>query len=165
MNNPVKKEMDSIVEYLRTNGAATTQNLLAAILIWLFGNLVFMPLANSLNWQTRIICTLVFFVAFTIFVMRALPGAKMMIDAFSVFPARKYWARKGLSYQDSLVVSRHALYMIFALVLYLLYLPFLTSFHFSVAGVVLILVLIWMFFLASRILSILSKRMLQELHS
>jgi hypothetical protein len=164
VNNPVREEMASIVEYLRTDGATTAHNLLAAGLIWLFGNLVFMPLANSLNWQTRIICTLIFFVAFTIFVIRALPGAKKMIDAFSIFPAKKYGVRKGLSYQDSLIVSRHSLYMIFALVLYLLYLPFLTSFHFSIAGIVLILVLIWMVFLALRLLSILSKRILEGLY-
>ena len=163
MEDSVKKEIENLVEYLRTYGAKTAHNLLAAFLIWLFGNLVFIPLASSLNWQTRVFCSLIFFIAFTLLLSRALPGLKKLIDAFSIFPARKYGLKKGLTYENSLVLFRHVLYIIITVFLYLLYYPFLTNFHPSISGIVLILVLIWIFFLSLRICSILFPRFLERL--
>jgi hypothetical protein len=156
-------EIENLVMYLRIHGAKTVHNLLTAFLIWLFGNLVFIPLANSLNWQTGILCSLIFFTAFTILLLRALPNLKKLVDAFSVFPARKYSIRKGLRYENSLVLFRHILYIIVAVILYLLYLPFLTNFHPSISGIVLILVLVWIFFLSTRIFSILFPKFLEWL--
>ena len=163
MENSFKEEIENFVECLRTYGAKTVHNLLAAFLIWLFGNLVFIPLARSLNWQTRVFCSLIFFIAFTILVAGALPGLKKLVDAFSIFPARKYGIKKRLSYEDSLVLFRHVLYIIIAVVLYLLYSPFFTNFHPSISGIVLILVLIWIFFLSLKIFSILFPRFLEWL--
>lgn len=163
MEDSAKKEIENIVEYLRTYGAKTAHNLLAALLIWLFGNLVFIPLANSLNWQTRVFCSLIFFIAFTLLVSRALPGLKKLADAFSIFPARKYGLKKGLTYKDSVVFFRHVLYIIIAVFLYLLYYPFLANFHHSISGIVLILVLVWTFFLSLRIFSIIFPRFLEWL--
>jgi hypothetical protein len=165
VNNSVKQEIKDFTEYLRTYGAKTVHSLLAAFLIWLFGILVFIPLASSLNWQTRVLCSLIFFTAFSILVLGALPGLKKLIDAFSVFPARKYSVKKGLSYEDCLVLFRHLLYIFFAVILYLLYLPFLANFHPAVSGIVLILLLIWIFFLTLRILSILSQKILKWLYT
>jgi len=161
----VKEEIKEFTECLRTYGAKTFHNLLSAFLIWLFAILVFIPLASSLNWQTRILCTLIFFVTFSILVLRALPGLKKLIDAFSVFPARKYGIKKGLRYEDSLVLFRHLLYIIFAVILYLLYFPFLANFHSSISGIILILLLIWIFFLTIRILSFLSPKILKWLYT
>jgi hypothetical protein len=93
--------------------------------------------------------------------LRTLPGLKKLIDAFSIFPARKYGIKKGLSYGDSLILFRYLLYIFFAVILYLLYSPFLTIFHPSINGIVLILLLIWIFFLTLRTLSILSPRILK----
>jgi len=95
--------------------------------------------------------------------LRALPGLKKLIEAFSVFPARKYGLKKGLTYEDSLVLFRHISYIISAVIFYLLYFPFLVNFHASVSGIVLILVLIWIFFLSLRIFFILFPRFLEWL--
>ncbi len=165
MNGSVKEEIENFTEWLRSYGSKTLHNLLAAFLVWLFGNLVFIPLARSLNWQTEVICSLAFFIAFTIFVIRALPGLKKLADAFSPFPARKYGSKKGISYENSLVLFRYVFYIISAVALYLLYLPFLTNFHPSINGVVLILLLIWLLFLALRILSVLFPKLLEWLYS
>ena len=160
-----EKEIENFQKCFKTYGAKTAHNLLAAFLIWLFGNLVFIPLASSLNWQTRAFCTLIFFIAFTILVIRALPDLKKLIDAFSIFPARKYGIKRGLSYENSLILFRHLLYIISAVIVYLLYFPFLTNFHPSINGIVLILVLIWIFFLTLRILLILSQKIREWLYA
>jgi len=165
VSGSVKEEIENFIEYLRTYGAKTVHNLLAALLIWLFGILVFIPLASSLNWQTRILCSLMFFTAFTILVLRVLPSLKKLIDAFSIFPARKYGVKRGLSHKHSLVLFRHLLYIIFAVILYLLYFPFLANFHPAISGIVLILLLIWIFFLTLGIISILSQKILKWLYA
>ncbi len=165
MENEKNEEIENVIECLKTHGAKTIHNLLSAFLIWLFGNLVFIPLASTLNWQARVFCSLIFFVAFTLLFLKALPGLRKLIDAFSVFPARKYGVKKGLNYENSLVLFRHLFYVISAVILYLLYFPFLANFHLSIGGIVLILLLIWIFFLALRILSIFSSKILEWLQS
>jgi hypothetical protein len=165
MKVSVKEEIENFKECLKTYGAKTLHNLLSAFLIWLFGILVFIPLASSLNWQTTVFCTLIFFIAFTLLILRALPGLKKMIDAFSIFPARRYGLKKGLNYKNSVMLFRHLLYIISSVILYLLYFPFLANFHPSISGIVLILVLIWIFFLTLRLLPVVSPKILEWLCS
>lgn len=165
MKNLVKDEIENFQKCLKTHGAKTIHNLLAALLVWLFGNLVFIPLATTLNWQTKAFCSLTFFIAFTLLVLRALPSLKRLIDTFSIFPARKYGIKKKLSYENSLILFRHVLYIISIIVIYLLYFPFLTNFHPSISGIVLILMLIWIFFLTLRILTVLSHKILEWLYT
>jgi hypothetical protein len=163
MANQRKREIIDLAQRLRSHGPATFRDLLAALLVWLFGVLVFMPLANSLNWQTGILCSLVIFTAFTVFVYRAAPGYKRIIDAFSFLPAKKYYSKWEMNQEDALTLFKYTFYIASALVAYALYFPFLTSFHFAVSGIVLIVVLIWIFFLALRIISIVSSRVLEQL--
>lgn len=161
MSTQIRREIDDLAQCLRSHGPATFHNFLTAIIIWLFGILVFIPLANSLNWQTGLLCSLVVFTAFTIFMFRAVLGFKKLIDAFSFFPARKYGSKRGINQEDALTLFKYVFYVIFVLIVYALYFPFLTSFHFAISGIVLIVILIWIFFLALRILSILSSKILQ----
>lgn len=161
LDNSIKAEIGDFQECLKAYGPKTIHGLLSAFLIWLFGNLVFIPLASSLNWQTKILCTLVFFSAFTLLILRALPGLKKLIDAFSVFPARKFSLKKVSNYEDSLILSKNALHIIFTVIFYLSYFPFLMNFHPAINGIVLILVLIWIFFLVSRVLLVLSPKILK----
>jgi hypothetical protein len=157
------EEIDEFIWCLRTRGPVTFHNFLAALLVWLFGVLVFIPIASSINWQTRLLCSLIVFVAFTVFMYRATLGFKKLIDAFSFFPARKYGLKRGIDRENSLTLFRYALYIIFTLIVYALYFPFLTSFHFAISGIVFIVILIWIFFLALRIFSILSSKILEKL--
>jgi len=165
MNGSFKEDIENFQECLKTYGVETVQNLSAAFLVWLFGNLVFIPLASTLNWQTKTFCSLTMFIAFTLLVTRVLLGLKRLIDTFSIFPARKYGIKKKLSYKNSLILFRHVLYIISIIIIYLLYFPFLTNFHPSISGIVLILMLIWVFFLTLRILTILSQKIMNWLYT
>jgi len=163
MSHQAKREVNDIAQCLRSYGPATFHNFLAALLIWLFGVLVFVPLANSLNWQTGLLSSLVIFTAFTVFMYQAILGFKKLIDAFSFLPAKKYYLKWEIKREDALTLFRYIFYIIFALIVYALYFPFLTGFHFAISGIALIVILIWIFFLALRILSILSSRVLEQL--
>ncbi|HUW48123.1 MAG TPA: hypothetical protein VMW36_05200 [Patescibacteria group bacterium] len=165
MASQAKREINDLAQCLRSNGPTVFQSLLAALLIWLFGILVFIPLANSLNWQAGLSCSLIISSAFTVSMYRAASSLKRLIDAFSFLPARKYSVRWELSREDASTVFRYVAYIISGLIVYALYFPFLASFHFAISGIVLIVVLIWIFFLALRILSILSSRILEQLRS
>lgn len=165
MNSSVEDEIGDLKDYIKTHGGSIVHLLLSAFLMWLFGNLVFIPIAVSLSWQAEIFCSLIFFIVFTVLIVRALPSLKKLIDTFSVFPARKYILKRGLSYEESVVVSKQVLYMISLVILYLLYLPFLSNFHPAVNGIALILVLIWIFFSTLRILLISSQKIFEWLHS
>ncbi len=165
MEKPVKVEMKDFAKDLKTYGPKTIHGFLSALLIWLFGNLVFIPLTDTLGWQARTMCTLIFFTAFSIIILRSIPNLKKLVDAFSIPLARKYSGRMRLSHGNSLVLSKHILYIIAAMIVYLLYFPFLMSFHPAINGVVLLVVLIWIFFLALRIVFILFPKLLEWLYS
>jgi len=163
MPSQTKPEIDDLAQCLRDQGPSAFQNFITAGIIWLFGVLVFVPLANSLNWQTGLLCSLIVFTSFTIFVYRATLSFKKLIDAFSFLPARKYGSKRGMKLEEAITLFRYVIYIIFAIVVYALYFPLLTSFHFAVSGIVLIVLIIWIFFLALRILSILSFEILEQL--
>jgi MFS family permease len=165
MGDSDRADLKKFQEQLRSHGPKTFQNLLSAVLMWLFGNLVFIPLADTLGWQTRILCTLLFFVTFTILILAALPDLRKLIDSFSVLPAKKVSRKSGLDYKSSTILSRNILQILLALIFYLLYSPFLASFHPSINGIALILVLVWIFFLASSILHVSLPKILRWISS
>jgi hypothetical protein len=158
-----KKAMERASHHLKAYGQKTMSVLLTALLIWLFGVLVFIPLAESLNWQTRVLVSLTFLMAFSLMLFKTIPGVKRLVDAFSLFPAKKYGIAKGFSYENAVTLFRYAIYIVCSLILYGLYLPFLVSFHPAISGMTLILVLTLMFFLLLRIFSILLPKLAEWL--
>ena len=146
------EEIINFKQALRLYGAKTLPLLLSAMLIWLFGVLVFIPMASSIGWNAELVCTLIVLVSFTILVSRAISGFKNLVDAFSVFPARKYLIKSGLAKENAVAVSNTILYMLSIVVLYLLYFPFLVRLHPAFNGIVLVLVVILVFFLALKTL-------------
>jgi len=149
-----QSEEIELVRRLRTYGPTTCHNFLTALLIWLFGVLVFIPMADSLNWQAGLLCSLIIFVTFTIFMYRATLGFKNLIDVFSFFSAKRFLLKREIGKEDASTLFRNTFYILFGLIVYALYSPFLTSFHFAISGIILVLLLVWIFFLALRIISI-----------
>lgn len=146
------EEITNFKQALRLYGAKTLHLLLSAMLIWLFGVLVFMRMASSIGWNAELVCTLIVLVAFTILVSRAISGFKNLIDTFSVFPAQKYLIKRGLAKENAVTVSKQILYMLSIVVLYLLYFPFFMRLHPAFSGIVLVLVVIVVFFLTLKTL-------------
>ena len=104
-----KEEIKRAIEYLRLYGQKTLTSMLAAFLVWLFGILVFIPLADSLNWQTRVLVSVLFFFAFSVFIVQTLPGLKGLIDVSAYLLARRYGLAKGLGRENALAVFKHLL--------------------------------------------------------
>ena len=148
------EEVTNFKQALRLYGAKTFHLLLSSMLIWLFGVLVFIPMASSIGWNSELVCTLIVLVAFTILLSRAISGFKKLIDAFSVFPARKYLIKRGLTKEAAVVVSKQFFYMLSIVILYLLYFPFLVRLHPAFSGIVLIFAVIFVFFLVLKTLRV-----------
>ena len=159
------EEITNLKQALRLYGAKTFHLMLSSILIWLFGELVFIPMASSIGWNAELVCTLIVLVAFTILLSRAISGFKNLIDAFSVFPARKYLIKRGLTKEDAVVVSKQFLYMFSIVILYLLYFPFLMRLHPAFSGIMLILAVIFVFFLALKTLRVSHRAIIDWLYS
>ena len=156
-----KEEIESAIGYLRVYGQKTLTSMFAALLVWLFGILVFIPLAESLSWQTRVLVSVLFFFAFSVLIVQTLPGLKGLIDVSAYLLARRYGVAKGLGRENVLAVFKQLLCIVCALVFYGFYFPFLASFHPAVNGVALIAVLVLIFFLLLRVFSILSPKFLE----
>ena len=163
MNVTNREEIESSIGYLRLHGQEMLTSMLAALLVWLFGVLVFIPLAESLNWQTRVLVSVLFFFAFSVLIIKTLPGLKRLIDVSAYLLARKYSVIKGLHRENALAIFKHLLCIIYSLAFYGLYFPFLTSFHPAVNGIALIAVLILIFLLLLKVFSILSPTFLEWL--
>ena len=159
------EEIMNFKEAIRLYGTKTLHLLLTAILIWLFGVLVFIPIASTIGWQAELICTLVVLVAFSVLMSGTISGSKIFIDAFSVFPARKYLVKRGLTINDAKVVSKQLLYILSIVIMYLLYFPFLVNLHPAFSGIVLILVVIFVFFLSLKAMLASHRAIAQWLYS
>lgn len=154
VQEPSQEKIEEAAKLLRLHGPKVARYLSATFLIWLFGNFVFIPLAASLNIQTKIFVSLIFLIAFAIPVIRVLPVLKKLIDSFSVLPSKKLM-RRGFTLEKSQNVLRHLVYVITGVIFYLLFSPFLVIFHPSVSKIALILLLIWVAVLLMRAVSIL----------
>ena len=115
-----------------------------------------------MSWETRVLSSLIILIAFTVFVFKAAPSCKRIVDAFSLLPADKYSAKWQASPKDVVAVFRYSLYLVLVFLVYALYFPLLASFHLAIAGVVLIVLLVWAFTLLARLAPILFSRILKH---
>ncbi|HDP97544.1 MAG TPA: hypothetical protein ENN25_07660 [Euryarchaeota archaeon] len=159
-----RSELKKFEEALRVRGSKTIRDLIFAIVIWLFAVLVFIPLAKSVGREIEIIVSLIFFLIITITIIRAAPGIKNLLDTFSVFPARKYSKKHEIDYKDSLILFRNIIYIFTSAIAYLFYLPFLLSFHSALAGIVLIMIIFFIFICLLKIFSVVGHGMLDWLY-
>ncbi len=126
----------------------TLTNLFAAVLIWLFGALVFLPAAYRIAPRgLPLACSLIILTGFSIFVFRAFAGLRLLLDATSDVLAYEYIKRKKTNFpiEKPKTAVRCILYITAALVLYLLYSSFLVAIHPSLSGLVLIPIVLWFF--------------------
>jgi len=118
-------------------------NLSAALLIWLFGVLVFIPIALGIDPAGLLLpCSLIILLGFSFFLFRGSRGLRDVLDAASEVLAYK-WARRRRSRLEEVERKvRAALYSATILIFYLLYSPLLAGIHPSINGVAVILVIL-----------------------
>jgi len=124
-------------------------NALVALLIWLFGVLVFLPAANQITTRgVPLASTIIVLVAFSVFIIRAFnSGLIPLLDSTSDVMAYKYknWKNPKISIEKMQKTVRNMVYVVTALILYLLYSPFLLTMHPALNGLALIPIILWIF--------------------
>ncbi|RJS84884.1 hypothetical protein CW702_01885 [Candidatus Bathyarchaeota archaeon] len=130
-------------------------NLTAALLVWLFGVLVFLPLAVDVDPRgVAFLCSLIIIFAFSAFLFRGFRGFVEALDLASGVLALKWSEIKKIRGKRRVEKIRRKmrtlLYAFSVIVVYLLYLPFLCRIHPAVSGLSLILALFLIFIILLR---------------
>ncbi len=141
-------------------------NLAIAVLIWLFAVLVFQPLANTLGnpfifglvGMSSIISAIVI-IALAIILLRVLKEVADLTGGIASLTAL-YFAR-GETSETKLEKFRTGFrgigYVIVAVIAYLFFLPLIAGLHPALAGIILILVLIWAILMLFRVGGVFSE--------
>ena len=139
---------ENLISVSKEHLPATLMNIFMALLIWLFGILVFLPAAYSIAPRgLPLLCSLIILVGFSLFVFRSFDGLRPLLNSTSDFLAYVYIRRRNAKVQVERLktASRPIIYVITALILYLLYSPFLVVIHPALNGLVLIPIILWIF--------------------
>ncbi|MBC7091756.1 MAG: hypothetical protein H5T50_07630 [Nitrososphaeria archaeon] len=135
-----------------------TSNLLLALMIWLFGVLVFIPIAKTIGANVKLFIALIIFLPFTGLILQLFPKILELIDIFSLFSIKKFRFLRGVKEGERFLVFKSIYTIIFAIVIYLLYFPLLISFHPAINGIAIIIVVLTVFFILVRVLNIFFKQ-------
>jgi hypothetical protein len=153
-----KEARDNLISISREHLPNTLLNSFIALLIWLFGVLVFLPLAYSISPRgLPLICSLIILTGFSIFIFRTFDDLRPLLDSTSGFLAYIYIRKRKakVSGERLKTVGRHASYVITAIILYLLYSPLLLAIQPALNGLVLIPVILWIFWTLFRTVNVL----------
>jgi hypothetical protein len=138
-------------------------NLFVALLIWLFGILVFLPAANRiLPQRIPLAASLIVLIGFTIFIVRAINnGLPLLLDLTSNILAYDYknWRKTKIPIEKLKPTIKSIIYAITLLILYLLYSPMLLTIHPSLNGLVLLPIVLWIMW---TILKIINMTLLEQ---
>jgi len=140
---------------LRQVGARVVLSLGAAILIWIFGNLIFIPIAKDMTQQffdypvhaivSFIIVVALAIIIFTVFIdIRRLTGGLAGVLAY-------HFGRAGgeatvETYKNYRTALDGILYVIVVSLAYLLFAGYLAEIHAAIPAILLILIVIWAIF-------------------
>lgn len=145
-----REARDKLISIARAHLPSTLINLSTAVLIWLFGALVFLPAAYRIEPKgVPLACSVILLFGFSIFVFKALGGLRILLESTSDVLAYEYMQRRKLkiSIEKLKTVVRCITHVVAALIIYALYSSFLTAIHPSLSGLVLIVVVLWIFWL------------------
>ena len=131
----------------------TIVNLSAALLIWLFGVLVFLPLAVEIDPEGfSVLISIIVFSAFSVFLIKSLKGLGDLIAFASDFLTKEWIMRRKVEDEKLILKTKEKISVVLQaltlIVIYLLYSPLLTAIHPSINGIGIIVTLLGIFFIA-----------------
>ena len=144
-----REAREMLISVSREHLSVTLMNIFVALLIWLFGLLVFLPAAYQITPKgVPLAISIIVLIGFSVFVIRAInSGLIVILDSTSNVLAYKYkrWNKPKISIEKLKDTFKNGVYVVVALILYLLYSPLLLTIHPSLNGLVLITVILWIF--------------------
>lgn len=143
-----REARNKLISIAREHLPSTVINLFTAVLIWLFGVLVFLPAAYTIApRELPIACGLILLVGFSIFVFKAFSGLRLLLESAPDVLAYEYIRRRKtkIPVERLRTMVRCIIYVVAALILYALYSPFLATIHPSLSGLALVTIVLWIF--------------------
>ncbi|MBU0497826.1 MAG: hypothetical protein KKC68_08820 [Candidatus Thermoplasmatota archaeon] len=126
--------------------------IIAAVLIWVFGNLVFMPLAEGITlyggWPLDKVISFVILIALIAIVLRAMLALTRIADGISTFFAAEMSRLTPKSFDETSLrryrsFLRGIVYTILIIFIFILIQNYLTYIHPALSGIVLLIIVIW----------------------
>jgi len=140
---------------LKEVGAKTALSIVAAILIYIFGVMLFMPIAQDLTqdifgYPVSRIVSLIIVVALAVIIFGVFLNIRRLTDALAgvmSYHAGKASDEKSVeNYGNYKKAMSGILYVIVVVLAYLLFVEFLADIHVAIPAVLLILIVIWSIF-------------------
>ena len=135
---------------------------MAAVLIWLFGRLIFIPISQGIEWYgypLPQILNFIILVALAVFVLRILVDVRRAVDGAAGLAACEIGAPYDVTpaevehYRTAL---RGISYVIAVSLVFLLFSDYLTLIHPGLSGVVLIAIVVWAIYQIWRVVKAIS---------
>jgi len=129
-----------------------TLGVVAAILLWLFGKLIFIPIAQGIEWfgyPLPQILTFIILVGLAIFLVRILVDVRRAVDALAGLAACEIGAPYDVTPEEIghyKTALRGVLYVVIVSLAFLLFSDYLALIHPALSGVVLIAIVVWAIF-------------------
>ncbi|MDH5462191.1 MAG: hypothetical protein OEZ35_00285 [Candidatus Bathyarchaeota archaeon] len=145
-----REARNKLISIARERLPSTVINLSTAVLIWLFGVLVFLPAAYRIApRELPLACGLILLVGFSIFVFKAFGGLRLLLESTPDVLAYEYIRRRKtkIPVERLRTIVKCIIYVVAALILYALYSPFLAAIYPSLSGLVLITIVLWIFWM------------------
>ena len=146
-----REARDKLISIAREHLPSTVINLSTAVLIWLFGVLVFLPAAYMITpRELPIACGVILLVGLSIFVFKAFGGLRLLLESTPDVLAYEYIRRRKakIAVERLGTVVRCIIYVVAALILYALYSPFLAAIHPPLSGLALVTIVLWIFWMS-----------------
>ena len=143
-----RQARDKLISIAREHLPRTLINLSTAVLIWLFGVLVFLPAAYRIApRELPLACGLILLVGFSIFIFKAFGGLRVLLESAPGVLAYEYVRRRKakIPVKRLKAVVKCTIHVVATLILYALYSPFLAVIHPSLSGLVLVTMVLWIF--------------------
>jgi len=129
-----------------------TVGVIAAILLWLFGNLIFIPIAQGIEWfgyPLPQILTFVILIALAVFVLKILVDVRKAVDAMAGLAAVEIGSPTDVTQTEVehyTTAMRGVFYIVIVSLAFLLFADYLAMIHPALSGVVLLAIVVWAIF-------------------
>ncbi|RJS78436.1 hypothetical protein CW711_05255 [Candidatus Bathyarchaeota archaeon] len=162
------EEVEGYYEKVRSESSETIASVLpkiildvsAAILIWLFGKLVFVPIAEGiyfLGYPLPQLLNFILIVALAVIVFRMIFDVRRLIEGLAGFAACETYDVSPEEVEHYRTALRGIFDIIVVSLIYMLFVDFLSRIHVALSGVALLAIVVWAIYKIWRVVQAVSE--------
>ncbi len=156
------ESVDHHLKTLKAYAEPLSKTYLTALILWLFGVLVFIPMANAIDKKVGLLCSLIIFIVFTVQIIKSFIPYTKVVNAFSFLLMRKFAGESKVKLDDY-NFYRNLFHIVYLIILYCMYFPLLINLHPGLSGLALIIVIAWITILLVNSSKVIGRKILDWL--